>query len=210
MPNPDPNKLKSHLSSLPNSDPVNKEWHRLFQFWESYDKEYNRLLETWHNETAEVRRPDPSGGYVSTGNVLYDSFLDTWGKDNFVDPKGLNAKSYFAALATASINPRDRCLETLKTILKTDANGNFTRPPEPKNTEEEANAVADGILKSLAKQYWEEFQILKKCDDKVKEIIGSTNDSYLEALIRMMDIETRCFERQAHFLDTGKLKHPAP
>ena len=93
-------------------------------FWEAYNKEFINLLKKWHNDTAQIRRPGPRRGaaaeLVSSGNVLYNSFLDTWGKGNFQDPKvPLDKKSYFAALADASIEPRAKCFEVLKEILET-------------------------------------------------------------------------------------------
>jgi len=187
-------------------------------FWESYDMEFNKLLKDWHDSTAQPRRPGPDGKPRSTGNQLYDSFLDTWGKGNFVDPKvDLSKLSYFAALATASFGPLEECLETLKKMLKTDANGKFTEPPtlKPGVTEDQANDMADRTLESLKKQYHEEADVLEKADCAVKSVIVGSRDPknpYLQALIRMMDIETNCFKRQAYFLDYGKLdpNNPAP
>jgi len=203
MATPDP-----HKSVLPNPDPENKPWHRLFIFWEAYAKEFTNLLKPWHNSAAQPQR--------NPHNEFYNSFLDTWGKGNFVDASvELKDKSYFAALATASFGPLNQCLATLKKMLKTDSNGNFIEPPTLTINEDEANKMANTVLTALAMQYHEEADVLKKVDGAVKSVIGGSRDPknpYLQALIRMMDIETNCFRRQAYFLDHGKLdpSNPAP
>ena len=201
---PDPDK-----SLLPNPDPEKKAWHRFFLFWESYEKEFTNLLMDWHNDTAGIRTPGP-GPARSTGNVLYDSFLDTWGKGNFVDSTGLDQKSYFAALAVPSISVRDECLEVLKRILKTE-NGQITNPPQPID-EEKANDAAQKELETLSMEFGEVLEALKdKIDPCVENAFKESNgNDYLEALLRMMRIETRCFEVQKHFLDTGKVLPGGP
>ena len=104
-------------------------------FWESHQKEFTDLLEKWHIDTVRLRRPDPDPKVPprTTGNVLYDLFLDTWGKDKFEDDKvPLDQKSYFAALGDVSIKVRAECLKVLMDILET-KDGDF-RPPEAKNS----------------------------------------------------------------------------
>jgi hypothetical protein len=197
------------MSSLPNPDPVNTPWHRLFLFWEAYNKEFINLLNKWHDDTAQIRRPGP-GPLVSSGNVLYDSFLDTWGGGNFEDPNvPLDKKSYFAALAIASIEPRAKCFEVLKDILET-TQPDRKEPPlinEPlklKVSQQEANAKAQEALDQLEKRFSNEFDFLHDdVDPKLREAIGESRDTYLKALIRMMDIETECFKVQRDFLKTG-------
>jgi hypothetical protein len=205
MATPDPNK-----SLLPNPDPVNVTWHRLFLFWESYEKEFINFLMDWHNDTAGKRTPGP-GPARSTGNVLFDSFLDTWGMGDFVDHEvPLEKKSYFAALGVPSIAVRDECLKVLKRILKTQE-GEITNPPEPID-EGEANDAAQKELETLSKEFGDVIKTLKtKIDPCVEKAYKESNgDDYLEALLRMMRIETRCFEVQKHFLDTGKVLPGGP
>lgn len=197
------------MSSLPNPDPVNTPWHRLFLFWEAYNKEFINLLKKWHNDTAQIRRPGPGeepGELVSSGNVLFDSFLDTWGEGNFQDPKvPLDKKSYFAALADASIEPRAKCFEVLQDILET-TKDDFKQPLKLKVSPQEANAKAQEALDRLEKRFSNEFGALHdKVDPKLKEAIGDSSDTYLKALLRMMDIETECFKVQRDFLKTGKV-----
>ena len=51
-----------------------------------------------------------------------------------------------------------------------------------------------------------EFNALdQKVDPKLREAIGQSSDTYLKALLRMMDIETECFKVQRDFLVTGKV-----
>jgi len=202
---PDPDK-----SLLPNPDPERKAWHRFFLFWESYEKEFTDLLMDWHNDTAGKRTPGP-GPVRSTGNILYDSFLDTWGKGNFVDREvGLDQKSYFAALAVPSIPIRTEGLKFLKTILKTE-NDQITNPPQAID-EGKADDAAQKQLETLSMEFGEVLEALKtKVDPCVEKAFRESNgNDYLEALLRMMRIETRCFEVQKHFLDTGKVLDGGP
>ena len=200
------------MSSLPNPDPVNTPWHRLFLFWEAYNKEFMNLLNKWHDDTAQIRRPGPGPGMgpgpaVSSGNVLYDSFLDTWGEGNFEDPNvPLDKKSYFAALAVASIEPRAKCLKALKDILETNANGDLKQPLKLKVSPQVANDKAQEALDQLETRFSNEFDALHdKVDPKLREAIGESRDTYFKALLRMMDIETECFKVQRDFLKTGKV-----
>jgi hypothetical protein len=191
---------------LPNPDPVNMPWHRLFLFWEAYNKEFMNLLNKWHDDTAQLRTPGP-GPVVSSGNVLYDSFLDTWGKGNFEDPNvPLGEKSYFAAVAVASIEPRAKCLAVLKDILETNDNGDFQQPLKLKVSPQVANDKAQEALNELENRFSNEFDALNdKVDPKLREAIGASSDTYLKALRRMMDIETGCFKVQRDFLKTGRV-----
>jgi hypothetical protein len=181
-------------------------------FWEAYDDEFITLLKKWHNDTAQLRRPGPppgdetGPGLISTGNVLYDSFLDTWGAGNFNDPQvPLDKKSYFAALAVASVEPRTKCLELLKDILETDG-ARLRQPPTLKVSQNEANAKAQAALDHLEQRFSNEFDALHdRVDPKLREAIGESSDTYLKALRRMMDIETECFKVQRDFLKTGKV-----
>ena len=192
-------------SLLPNPNPVGTAWHRLYLFWEAYDKEFKKLLMKWHNDAAQVRTPGTSTPRT-TGNVLYDSFLDTWGRGNFVDDNvPLDKKSYFAALAVASIDPRAECFDTLRTILKTN-NGAFEQPLQLTVSPEKANAEAQRALDQLFKRFDNDHSALEcRIDPKLREAIGQSPDIYLKALIRMMDIETGCFKVQRDFLQSGKV-----
>ena len=198
-------------SSLPNPDPEKTYWHRLFLFWEAYNKEFINLLKKWHNDTAQIRMPGPRRGPISTKNVLYDSFLDTWGMGNFEDDRvELGQKSYFAALAAASIEPRAECLEVLREILETGPDGDPKEPPRLRVPPEEANAKAKEALADLEKRFSNEFDTLhNKVDPKLRELIGGSGDTYLKALLRMMEIETECFKVQRDFLETGTVPAPA-
>lgn len=200
------------MSSLPNPDPVNTPWHRLFLFWEAYDKEFIDFLKKWHNDTAQQRRPGPQADepgptLISTGNVLFDSFLDTWGEGKFDDPQvPLEKKSYFAALGVASIEPRKKCLQVLKDILETDRNGDLKEPLKLKVSPEQANAKAQEALAQLEQRFSIELGALKdKVDPRLREAIGKSPDTYLQALLRMMEIETGCFQVQKDFLKSGKV-----
>jgi hypothetical protein len=208
MEKPDPDEDKS---LLPNPDPVRTAWHKLFLFWEAYDKEFTKLLMKWHNDAAQVRTPGTSTSPRTTGNVLYDSFLDTWGKGNFEDGKvDLDKKSYFAALAVASVEPKDECLNALCKILKTKKeNGRFVgfeKPLQLTVSPEEANTEAKKALDKLTVRFSRDAHDLdEKIDPKLREAIGQSPDTYLKALLRMMDIETKCFKVQEHFLNTGEI-----
>jgi hypothetical protein len=203
MEKPDPDEDKS---LLPNPDPEGTAWHKLFLFWEAYDKEFTKLLMKWHNDAAQVRTPGPKEPPRTTGNVLYDSFLDTWGKGDFEDGKvDLNKKSYFAALAVASVEPKAECLNALRKILKTN-NGGFEKPLQLKVSPQEANVEAQKALDTLKVRFHRDANDLdRKIDPKLREAIGNSPDIYLKALLRMMDIETKCFKVQDHFLQTGQI-----
>jgi hypothetical protein len=205
--------------TLPDPNPVDVPWHRLYQFWEAYDKEYTNLLKKWHNDTAQLRRPPPpprpgepkrDPWPIPSGNVLYDSFLDTWGEGNFEDESvGLDEKSYFAALATASVEPRAECLKVLQHILEIDEDGVPLDPPQLKVPVEEANAKAEAARGKLLTRFSTDFDALKnKVDPNVRNAIGGSDDRYLKALLRMMDIETECFRVQRDFLKTGTITEP--
>jgi hypothetical protein len=196
------------MSSLPNPDPVNTPWHRLFLFWETYNKEFINLLKKWHDDTAQLRTPGPGigpGPLVSSGNELYDSFLDTWGEGNFEDPNvSLDDKSYFAAVGVASIEPRAQCLQVLKNILETNPNGDLKQPLKLKVSPQVANNMAQAALDQLGTRFSNIYDTLKdKVDPNVSAAIGGSSDTYLKCLQRMMDIETECFKVQRDFLKTG-------
>jgi hypothetical protein len=195
-------------SLLRDPDPVGTAWHKLFLFWEAYDDEFTILLTAWHDDAAQRRAGTPPR---SSGNVLYDSFLDTWGKGNFVDPNvPLDKKSYFAALAVASMEPKAICLGALEGILKTKREdgcfAGFEDPLQLTVSPEKANEKAKEALATLVERFSNEFNALdQKVDPKLREAIGQSSDTYLKALIRMMDIETECFKVQRDFLVTGKV-----
>ncbi len=208
--------------ALPNPDPVNIPWHRLFLFWEAYNNEYINLLKKWHNDTAQLRRPPGELGSVPTGNLLYDSFLDTWGKGQTSKTTTWSwvRRVTLRRLATASVKPRAACLDVLQQILEIakDGDGNpmlidgvpmFIDPPQLKVSEQEANDKANEALQKLRIRFTTEFNTLQnKVDTNMRELIGGSDDTYLQALLRMMDIETECFKVQKNFLETGTV--PAP
>ena len=60
----------------------------------------------------------PVGQDAVLGNVLYDSFLDTWGEDEFENNLPLEQKTYFSALGVVSKGLRDQCTEVLDQVLE--------------------------------------------------------------------------------------------
>jgi hypothetical protein len=82
-------------------------------------------------------------------------------------------------------------------------------PPELKpgvDPTEAERLAQDEIAKLLAAFNRVEIPSLKNIDNRVKEERdNSPNNRYLNALLRMMLIETRCFEIQKKFLEEGKI-----
>lgn len=189
-----------------NFDPANSFTDKLFLFWAAYEKEAP-LLEEWHSSTARIRSPIPGGPPASTGNILYNSFLDTWGKDKFVNDLPLDEKSYFSALGTVSSRLRQDCFDVLDKILEKKVDGTFKVPLKLKIDKPTAEQMAQDKISKLLDAF-NKFEIpsLQKIDEKARqESDTSPNDDYLKALLRMMLIETRCFEIQKHFLETGTI-----
>ena len=77
-------------------DPASSPLYRLFLFWHSYVEE-EKLLQDWHEFTAKVPQP--------TNNILFDSFLDSWGKGRWEEVRNdvpFEKRSYFQALGVVS------------------------------------------------------------------------------------------------------------
>lgn len=186
-------------------DPANSV-DKLFLFWLAYDKEA-QLLEDWHLSTARIRRPIPNVPPRSTGNILYDSFLDTWGKDEFVNNLPMKDKSYFSALGTVSSLLRKECFDVLDKILEKKEDGNFKVPLKLKIDRSKADKMAQDKINDLLAAFGKpEIPSLKKIDETAdNESKINPNDPYLKALLQMMHIETRCFEIQVHFLKKGEI-----
>jgi hypothetical protein len=187
-------------------DPVNSHLDRLFLFWEAYDKEFTNLLKHWHDDTAQIRRP--VGQVRSTGNVLYDSFLDTWGEGEFENNLPLEQKTYFSALGVVSKGLRDQCTEVLDQVLQREAEGapggRYKVPLQLLIDRPTAESKAQDTIKDILKPFNLEHANLKdKIDPFVADAVKASNDLYLEALQRMMNIETKCFGIQKEFLESG-------
>ena len=61
-----------------------------------------------------------------SGNLLYDSFLDTWGNDDFQNNLPLEQKSYFSVLGVVSQELRDQCTVVLDQVLEREKFGEGT------------------------------------------------------------------------------------
>jgi hypothetical protein len=188
----DLNPQKSHLD-------------RLFLFWQAYDKEAEDLLRRWHNDAAQ-RKP---GG---SGNVLYESFLDTWGVDDFENNLPLEQKSYFSALGVVSKGLRDQCTEVLDQVLEREKHGEGTPggrykiPLQLLADGSDADSKAEDTIRDILKSFSLELANLKnKIDPIVADSVKASKDPYLEALQRMMNIETKCFGIQKEFLESGNV-----
>ena len=187
-------------------NPENAPTDKLFLFWLAYEKEA-QLLEDWHLSTARIRRPIPNAPLRSTGNILYDAFLDTWGKDDFVNALPLDEKSYFSALGTVSSELRKGCFDVLNEILEVKPDGTFKVPLVLKIDEVAANKKAQDKIDQLLTAFREpEIPSLEEIDKVVKTISDRNPlDPYLKALLRMMVIETQCFTTQRDFLSSGRV-----
>lgn len=193
--------------NLARTDPVNSAVDRLFLLWHAYDEE-EALLKEWHEDTANAQKP--------TGNPLFDFFLDTWGKGLWADVRTPNIpfpqRTYFQALGVVSHQLRQQIRSNvLDQVLQPDGAGKFILPPtlkppydnDPAAANKLAQAEIDKILAAFDKC---EIASLKLIDQYVETTVNSTcpQDVYLNALLRMMLIETHCFEIQKQFLQTGR------
>jgi hypothetical protein len=190
-----------------NLNPQTSHLDRLFLFWHAYDKEAADLLQAWHLDAARARARG------SSGNVLYDSFLDTWGNGEFENNLPLEEKSYFSALGVVSKGLRDQCTEVLDQILERQAGGERTPggrykvPLQLLVDRPDADSKAEVAINDILRPFDIEHTSLKdKIDPFVAdEVEASNHDPYLEALQRMMNIETKCFSTQKQFLETGNV-----
>ena len=92
-------------------------------------------------------------------------------------------------------------------ILEKKVDGTFKVPLKLKIDKPTAEQMAQDKISKLLDAF-NKFEIpsLQKIDEKARqESDTSPNDDYLKALLRMMLIETRCFEIQKHFLETGTI-----
>jgi hypothetical protein len=191
-------------------DPQNSHIDRLYLFWRAYDEEA-KLLADWHDSASRVRQP-PNLPPASTGNVLYDSFLDTWGKGEFENNSPLDQKSYFSVLGVVSKELRDQCTRVLDQILErvpggeATPGGRYVLPLQLVINRSAADSKAQDTINDLLRPLSLEHAKLKdKIDPFVADAIRASNDLYLEALQRMMNIETKCFGIQKEFLESGKV-----
>jgi hypothetical protein len=199
---------KSTMRSKTSTTPVDPKsaLGKLFYFWDAYDEE-EKLLIAWHDSTARVRRP--------SGNVLFDSFLDTWGKGKWSEVRNpgrvpWSKRTYFQTLGVVSHRLRQECLKVLDKFLVRQR-GQFKNPPQlkPGANPEEAERQAEMVVHDLVATFKNpEIASLKQIDRKVKQLLnrrGVRENIYLNALLRMMLIETDCFLIQSRFLQKGTL-----
>ena len=187
-------------------NPQKSQVDRLFLFWQAYDREANDLLRRWHNDAAQ-RKP---GG---SGNVLYESFLDTWGNDDFQNNLPLEQKSYFSVLGVVSKELRDQCTVVLDQVLEREKfgegtpGGRYKIPLQLLLDRSDADTKAGNTIGDILKAFNLEHTNLKnKIDPFVADAVKAANqDLYLEALQRMMNIETKCFGIQKEFLESGNV-----
>ena len=190
----DLNPQKSHLD-------------RLFLFWHAYDKEAFDLLQKWHRDATD----ETAKG--SSGNVLYDLFLDTWGNDAFENDLPLEQKSYFSVLGVVSKELRNQCTKVLDQVLQREKHGElkpggrYALPLQLLIDRSDAESKAEDTIRDILQPFSLELDNLKnKIDPFVADAVKTANpDTYLEALQRMMNIETRCFDIQKKFLENGKV-----
>jgi hypothetical protein len=184
-------------------NPENSVVDRLFLFWHAYDEE-EQLLQDWHNSTAGVSKP--------TGSVLFDSFLNTWGKGNWRDvntPAKWSQRTYFQALGVVSHQLRQQIRDNVLDKILVPEGDRFKLPPElkkgvdPKEAERLAHDEIDKIKDAFEKCEMQGLEQVDACAKKALE--NCQNDVYLQALLRMMLIETGCFKIQKHFLEDGTI-----
>jgi hypothetical protein len=186
--------------------PTNSPLDRLFLFWHCYDEE-DKLLQDWHDSTHLVPKP--------TGNILFDSFLNTWGKGEWNEVRNgreqFEKRSYFQTLGVVSHFLIKRIRENVLNDVLVPDGDKFKLPPElkPGVDQKAADRQAQTEIEELKRVFEEcEIRSLKKLDKEAKEEShrgDCRDDAYLKALVRMMEIETRCFEIQKHFLAKGEI-----
>jgi hypothetical protein len=184
-------------------DPVNSYTDRLYLFWHAYEDEANSLLEKWHDDPKRIKAANESSG--GSGNPLYDSFLDTWGNGPFEsDSVPLEKKSYFAALGYVSRWLRDRCLEVLATDPKNPKMAVVDASGKPMLALNKSDKDARDKVADLAELFKGELGGIDKVDTAAEDVARG-EDRYLRALLRMMKIETDCFQTQSYFLEQGRV-----
>jgi len=184
-------------------DPQNSHVDRLYLFWKAYEEEAISLLEKWHDDPKRIKAANDSAG--GSGNPLYDSFLDTWGKGAFqTESVPLEKKSYFAALGDVSRWLRDSCLEVLATDPKKPKLAVVDASGKPMLALNKSDKDARDKVADLIKVFEGELDGLDKVDTTM-EGVARGGDRYLRALLRMMLIETDCFKTQKYFLENGRV-----
>ena len=191
--------MEPQTYNLAGVDPKKSHLDRLFLFWHAYDEEA-KLLKDWHESTATVSKP--------TGNVLYDSFLITWGDGPWnTSPSPKN--TYFQALGVVSADLRQKIRSSVLDAFLVPEGTGFKFPPTLKDPSQrgEAEKRAKDEIASLSRAFDDpEIPGLEKVDKRAEEVRDkSRKDSYLSALVRMMNIETGCFKIQRHFLEEGEV-----
>jgi hypothetical protein len=181
-------------------EPATNYADRLYLFWQAYSSEASQHLNQWHRTPVVDEEARELNGDDS--NPLYDSFLNTWANGKFEDDNidfnnvPWDQKTYFAALDVPSLWLRLQC----EKVLKVDQTGKpqLVNPNDPDAAKRKIDELIEAFGKELAS--------LKKIDLAVaNELNGNPKDIYLQALNRMMQIETECFEKQLAFLQTGQV-----
>lgn len=192
-------RFKPQTLNLPGVDPKKSDLDKLFLFWHAYEEEA-KLLQEWHEDTATAPKP--------TGNVLFDSFLITWGNGSWhTNPSPKN--TYFQALGVVSADLRRKIRDSVLDAFLVPEGTGFKLPPTLKDPKQrgEAERLAKAEIEALVDAFNDpEIPGLEKVDgvaEKVRD--NSKKDIYLSALVRMMYIETGCFKIQRHFLETGEV-----
>ena len=142
-----------------------------------------------------------------------NSFLDTWGNDDFQNNLPLEQKSYFSVLGVVSKELRDQCTVVLDQVLEREKfgegtpGGRYKIPLQLLLDRSDADTKAGNTIGDILKAFNLEHTNLKnKIDPFVADAVKAANqDLYLEALKRLMDIERNCFTIQSNFLKTGKV-----
>ena len=127
-----------------------------------------------------------------------------------------NRKAYFSALGVVSSWLRDQCTAVLDQVLereksaplKCDRQSGKYKAPRSAIDKPDAEAKAeDTIMEDLLKTFnlraHQPQKQDRSCCGRRSQALAPPDDPYLEALPRMMHIETKCFGIQRDFLEKG-------
>jgi hypothetical protein len=196
--------FKPQNFDLTGINPVGSAADRLFLFWHAYNEEEG-LLKNWHESTS----------HSPTQNQLLDFFLDTWGVGDWDvvhsdPPPRFPSLAYFQALGVVSHQLREEIKKNVLNKVFVRSGDGFVFPPQlqPGVTRAQADQLAQAEIDKIISAFEGcEIKSLKfidrNADDQANTNCGGQN-IYLHALVRMMDIETHCFEIQKQFLQTGR------
>jgi hypothetical protein len=192
-------RFKPQTYNLAGVDPKKSDLAKLFLFWHAYDEEA-KLLQEWHEDTATAPKP--------TGNVLFDSFLVTWGDRPWnTNPSPKN--TYFQALGVVSAHLRQKIRDSVLDEFLVPEGTGFKLPPtlkDPKKRDQAERRAKDEIAILLDAFNDPEIPGLEKVDKEAEKVRDTSKKNfYLSALVRMMNIETGCFKIQKRFLEKGEV-----